>query len=231
ESIAKHKSNRELLFWMFRFLAPVKPLVFLACFYLAAAVGIEQLAVLQSGNVVDHISQLRGTGAPQGFWQWFVGAEGKTFRLKALERSLFHHDATLPLRDLLIVLVALTTVMLLLRYLRIVAESKLSMTLVFYIREAVYDKLQRVGFGFHDAISTGQLINRALTDLNNVRTFVQQGLLLSLEIVLVVGGYIIVIYSRNPWLAALSLLPLPIWTWYIMRFSTKVQPANQLVRE
>ena len=62
ESIAKHKSNRELLFWMFRFLAPVKPLVFLACFYLAAAVGIEQLAVLQSGNVVDHISQLRGTG-------------------------------------------------------------------------------------------------------------------------------------------------------------------------
>src|SRR6185369_7743661 len=112
----------------------------------------------------------------------------------------------------------------LLRYLRIVAEQKLSMTLVFYIREAVYDKLQRVGFGFHDAISTGQLINRALTDLNNVRNFVQSGLLLSLEIVLVVGGYIVVIYSRNPWLAALSLVPLPAWTWYILRFSKRVQP-------
>ena len=44
------------------------------------------------------------------------------------------------------------------------------MNMVFYIREAVYDKLQRVGFGFHDAMSTGQLINRALSDLQNVRS-------------------------------------------------------------
>jgi hypothetical protein len=29
----------------------------------------------------------------------------------------------------------------------------MSMTMVFYIREAVYDKLQRVGFGFHDVLS------------------------------------------------------------------------------
>jgi ATP-binding cassette subfamily B protein len=231
ESIGKTMTNRQLLGWMFKFLAPVKPLVFLACFYLAAAVGIEQLAVLQTGKVIDHIGHLGSGGAPRGFVRWFSSGEGHPFHLEALRRSLFHHDATLPIRDLLSVLVALTMVMLLLRYLRIVAESKLSMTLVFYIREAVYDKLQRVGFGFHDAISTGQLINRALTDLNNVRTFVQSGLLLSLEIVLVVSGYIIVIYSRNPWLAALSLVPLPIWTWYIIRFSKKVQPANQMVME
>src|SRR5207244_12714322 len=48
---------------------------------------------------------------------------------------------------------------------------------------------------------------------------------------LVVGAYFIVIYSRHPCLAGLSPLPLPIWTWYIMRFSRKVQPANQLVME
>ena len=56
ESIGKTKSNRQLLFWMFRFLSPVKPLAFLACFYLAAGVALEQLAVLQTGKVVDHIS-------------------------------------------------------------------------------------------------------------------------------------------------------------------------------
>jgi ATP-binding cassette subfamily B protein len=230
ESIGSTKSNQQLLFWMFRFLRPVKPLAFLACFYLAAGVGMEQLAVLQTGKVVDHISNyLRPAQGQPGFWAWFTGGQQVTF--EALKRSLLHHDPALPMLELLIVLVVLTLFLLLLRYLRIVAESKLSMTLVFYIREAVYDKLQRVGFGFHDAISTGQLINRALTDLNNVRTFVQQGLLLSLEIVLVVAGYIFVIYSRNPWLAALSLVPLPIWTWYIMRFSQKVQPANKLVME
>ena len=59
------------------------------------------------------------------------------------------------------------------RYLRVVTNTKLSMTMVYYIREAMYDKLQRVGFGFHDAISSGQLINRALTDLQNVRAFIE----------------------------------------------------------
>jgi ABC-type multidrug transport system fused ATPase/permease subunit len=176
---------------MFRFLTPVKPLAFLAILP-AAGVGMEQLTVLQTGKVVDHISNHLARMKRCGILDWFAGRR----RAPTLWRSLLHHDSNLPLRDLLLVLVALTSVMLLLRYLRIVAESKLSMTLVFYIREAVYDKLQRVGFGFHDAISTGQLINRALTDLNNVRTFVQQGLLLSLEIVLVVARYIVVIYSR-----------------------------------
>ena len=77
----------------------------------------------------------------------------------------------------------IVSTLLLLRYAREVAASKLSMTLVYYIREAVYDKLQHVGFAFHDVVSTGQLINRALTDLQNVRTFVQTAVLVTLEIV------------------------------------------------
>src|SRR5205823_8146116 len=126
-------------------------------------------------------------------------------------------DPAIPLRDIVLVLVLLVAAMLFIRYLRIVSESQLSMTMVFYIREAVYDKLQRVGFGFHDAISSGQLINRALTDLQNVRAFVQSAVLVTLEIGLVVGGYMLLLATRNPWVAALSLLPLPIWTLYTLR--------------
>jgi len=44
--------------------------------------------------------------------------------------------------------------------------------------------MQRVGFGFHDVISSGQLINRALSDLQNVRAFVQTAILTTLEILL-----------------------------------------------
>jgi len=67
-----------------------------------------------------------------------------------------------------------------LRYFREIANTRLSMTMVYYIREAVYDKIQRVGFSFHDKVSTGQLINRALTDLQNVRAFIQTALLVTL---------------------------------------------------
>jgi ATP-binding cassette subfamily B protein len=229
-------SNSQLVWWMFKFLSPVKPLVVLACFYLASYVGLELLAVRQTGRAVDHIRHLTVTrevsagAVRQGFWGWIWNEQGRPLSLGGLWDSVVG-AATAPLRDILLVLVVITSVFLLLRYLREVARSKMSMTLVFYIREAVYDKLQRVGFGFHDAISSGQLINRSLTDLNQVRTFVETSVLLTVEIVLVVVGYIALIATRSTWVAALSLVPLPIWTWYILRFSKKVQPANKLVME
>ena len=230
---AASMSNPQLLRWMFRFLAPVKPLIFLACFYLASYVGMELLTVRQTGQAIDHIKHLTGgqSAARNGFWAWAWSGEGEPLRMGGLAHALIGHDDTTPLRDIIIVLIALTSLLLVLRYLREVANSKLSMTMVFFIREAVYDKLQRVGFGFHDAISSGQLINRALTDLQNVRQFIQTAVLTSLEILLVVGGYVVLVYFQSPWLALLSLIPLPIWTLYILRFSKKVQPANKAVME
>src|SRR5581483_1748429 len=37
--------------------------------------------------------------------------------------------------------------------------------------------------------------------------------------------------TRNPYIAMLSLVPLPLWTWYILRFSRAVQPAAKAVME
>src|SRR5204862_3631066 len=93
------------------------------------------------------------------------------------------------------------------------------------------DKIQHVGFSFHDRVSTGQLINRALTDLQNVRSFIQTALLVTMEIGLIVGGYIILIFTLNPWLALVAAMPLPFWTWYILRFGKRVQPAGKAVME
>jgi ATP-binding cassette subfamily B protein len=148
-------------------------------------------------------------------WAWLNSAEPDAARLRHLIVGLA-------------VLVALYAV---LRYLREVANTRMSMEMVYYIREAIYDKLQRVGFGFHDAISSGQLINRALSDLQNVRTFVQTAVLVTLEIALVVLGNIALLATRNAWVALLALVPLPIWTYYILKFSKTVQPAAKAVME
>ncbi len=210
-------TDRQLFFWMFGFLRPVKMLVFLACLWLALWVSMEVLANRQAGETINHIKHLHLTqgGEPVGFRQWFRSGEPEAERLRGL---------TLLLCALVVGYGAF-------RYLKEVSNTKMSMCLVYYIREAVYDKLQRVGFGFHDAISTGQLINRALTDLQNVRGFVQTAVLTTLEIVLVVAFNIVLILTRNSWLAALSLAPLPLWTWYILRFSKRVQPAAKAVME
>jgi ATP-binding cassette subfamily B protein len=211
--------NRALLKWMFRFLRPVKGLAAICAIYVAFGVGAEVLTVQQTGTAVDHIKDLHASAAflarPIGFWSWISGTDPQPR----------------DLRHVVLILFGLVAAMSVLRYLREVANSKFSMSMVFYIREAIYDKLQRVGFSFHDALSSGQLINRALSDLQNVRNFVQTALLTTLEIVLVVGGYIALLVTRNPYVAVLSLVPLPLWVWYILRFSKIVQPVAKVAME
>jgi ATP-binding cassette subfamily B protein len=208
-------SNRQLFFWMFRFLRTVPLQVVFACVWLAAGVGTEVYTTHTTGDAVNRIKELHQTGRVESFRQWLHTTE----------------PSGMALRHAIVVLAILVALLICFRYLRIVAESKMSMNMVYFIREAVYDKLQRVGFGFHDAISTGQLINRALTDLQNVRSFIQTAILATLDIVLIVGGYIILIAFLNRWLAVLSVLPLPIWTFYILRFSRRVQPVAKTVME
>ena len=209
-------SNRFLFFWMFRFLKPVKGVVFFACVWLTLAVAVEILVAKWIERAVDRIQTLGVAKSAPGFWQWF-------WRDPSGGAQNFRH--------VMLILCGLMLATLLLRYLKEVANTKMSMHLVYFIREAVYDKLQRVGFAFHDALSSGQLINRALSDLQNVRAFVQTAVLTTLDIVLAVGGYIILMITINPWLALLSLVPLPIWTYYILRFSKVVQPAAKSVME
>lgn len=203
-------TNPQLIRWMFGFLRPVKPLVVLAVLWLSLGVGLEVFAVKLPGDAVNLIQQIHfsKTAVDAGFWAWIRGDEPEAARL----------------RFIILAMTGLVVLMGGVRYLREVAYSKMSMNMVFFIREAVYDKLQRVGFSFHDSVSSGQLINRALSDLQNVRAFIQTAVLVTLEILLVVGGYIVLIFTRSPWIALLSLVPLPIWVWYILRFSRRVQP-------
>jgi len=213
----RQPGNRSLLRWMFGFLSPVKSRVAAACLYLALRTGAEILAVYATAQAITQIKvvQFSDTVARLGFWAW-IGSESA--------------DAV-GLRRIIGLLVACTLALGIFTYLREVAGAKLSMEMVFYLREAVYDKLQRVGFGFHDTISTGELINRSLSDLQNVRVFVNSAVLVTLDIVLIVGGCIALFLTRSVWVAALALVPLPIWTWYILRFSRKAQPTLAAVME
>ncbi|MDB5328417.1 MAG: transporter transrane region [Phycisphaerales bacterium] len=210
--------NRTLVLWMLGFIKPVRNQAAWCCVVLTCAIAVEVYAVQISGRAVNQLNKIHtATDAThKGLWKWFF--------------STTDIDA-FTLRYLLLLLVVFVCAMAVLRYAREVANSKFSMNMVFFLREAIYDKLQRVGFGFHDSNSSGQLINRSLSDLQNVRTFAQSALLLTLEIILVVTGYILLILSKNVWVALLALAPLPIWTIYTIRFSKKVQPAAKAVLE
>jgi len=210
-------TNRQLLRWQFAFLKPVKLLLSLACLYLVLGVCAEIAAARITMEAINGIKAIHFSDAhpDTGVWSWLIGGSAEAVSLRRIVLLLAGCTATLGV----------------LQYLREVTNAKVSMHMVFYIREAVYDKLQQAGFAFHDALSTGELINRSLSDLQNVRAFVQTAVLTTLEIILIVIGYVVLLLSRSPWAALIALTPLPVWTWYILRFSRRAQPASKAVME
>jgi ABC-type multidrug transport system fused ATPase/permease subunit len=208
-------SNRELTRWMFQFLKPVKWLAILSCSIVAFSNLIERQILDQIGNTITALMLIKPFEGSANAWTWFSS-----------------NDAGVgPLRHVLIAWTILFATWAIVRYLREIVGNKFSMDGVFHLREAIYDKLQRVGLGFHDSTSSGQLINRALTDLQNVRQFIQASLQQCVDIATAVPIFMSLIFAKNPWLGLLAVVPLPFWVIYIMRFSRRAQPAAKLAME
>ncbi|MCE7796127.1 ABC transporter ATP-binding protein/permease [Sphingobium sufflavum] len=78
------------------------------------------------------------------------------------------------------------------------------------LRLTFFEKLQRLDFGFHDRIHSGDLITRGMLDLEGVRGFLEVGLQRIVQLVLLagVGGWLL--FTRDPLLASVTLLFLPV---------------------
>lgn len=67
-----------------------------------------------------------------------------------------------------------------------ILRSKLSHNVVFDIRSAVYNALQRHSFSFHDRSNSGELISRATTDIRRLQNFWHAMLYTNIEVFIVI---------------------------------------------
>jgi ATP-binding cassette subfamily B protein len=75
-------------------------------------------------------------------------------------------------------------------------------------RNALYDKIQRLPFGFHDHTQTGQLMSRCTEDVSSLTRFAGQGAVEFLNVVLLLIGILFLLFRENLTLTLLSLIPL-----------------------
>ncbi len=108
--------------------------------------------------------------------------------------------------------------------------ERLSQSVAFDIRNDIFSKIQRLSFSYHDKNQTGQLMVRATDDVEKVRMFIGQGLLLALQSVVLLFGTLIIISISN-WQLTLAILPiLPLAMILFMVFSTVAQPLFMAVQ-
>ncbi|MBT3363620.1 MAG: ABC transporter ATP-binding protein [Chloroflexi bacterium] len=91
-------------------------------------------------------------------------------------------------------------------YLSEVASQKTA----YDIRNALYDRLQRLCFSYHDVNQTGQLMSRATADVEAVRMFVSMGLVGLLQYIAMTAGIVTILVIINWQLALMSMAVLPV---------------------
>ncbi len=93
------------------------------------------------------------------------------------------------------------------------------------IRNAMYDRLQRLSFAYHDKNQTGQLMSRATVDVEAVRMFLAMGLLGLAGIVLQVGSITVLLIILNWKLALMTLAFVPLVAWRTIDVSARLRPV------
>jgi ATP-binding cassette, subfamily B, multidrug efflux pump len=88
--------------------------------------------------------------------------------------------------------------------------ERLSHYVGYDIRDDFYNKVQHLPFSYHDQSQMGQIITRAITDVDAVRTFLAQGLIDSVNILLIIVGTALAMLAINARLTVFALIPIPI---------------------
>ena len=81
------------------------------------------------------------------------------------------------------------------------------------LRMAIYDKIQRLDFHFHDHAHSGDLITRGMLDIEGLRMFVDTGILRMIVLSLLIGISSYNLFSADPLLAAVALSFVPLVAW------------------
>jgi ATP-binding cassette subfamily B protein len=88
--------------------------------------------------------------------------------------------------------------------------ERLSQFVSYDIRNDFYDKVQHLPFAYHDQFQMGQIITRAITDVETIRAFIAQGMVDAINVGLIIIGVIIAMMSLSVPLSLVALLPIPL---------------------
>ncbi|HRJ44931.1 MAG TPA: ABC transporter ATP-binding protein, partial [Caldilineaceae bacterium] len=110
-------------------------------------------------------------------------------------------------------------------------SEQMSQGVAFDFRNELFEKIQRLSFSYHDRNRTGQLMIRATDDVEKLRGFIGQGLLMAVQaLVLLVGTLTILLFTNfRLTLVILPILPLALILFAV--FGAVAQPLFAAVQE
>lgn len=107
----------------------------------------------------------------------------------------------------------------------------LSQAVAYDLRNAIYDRLQRLSYAYHDRQQTGQLMSRATADVEAVRMFIFQGTLRMVYTLVLFLAACYLMITLNWQLTLLVFALLPVIAWRAITTSTQLRPQWRKIQD
>ena len=98
------------------------------------------------------------------------------------------------------------------------------------LRNAIFEKLQRLSFSYHDKAQTGKLMVRMTSDVEMVRTFAGSGFLQLVSAIVLLIGTLVILFSTNVMLTLIFLGMIPFIGVIFAVFIRQVMPLSRTVQ-
>ncbi len=110
-------------------------------------------------------------------------------------------------------------------YVRRFIGGRVALDVQFDLRNAIYERLQRLDLASHDELSTGQLVSRASSDVGLLQGMLSLLPITAGNLVMVVVSLVVMVIL-SPLLTVVALVAVPALAWVALSLRTKVFPAT-----
>jgi len=106
-----------------------------------------------------------------------------------------------------------------------------SQNVAYDLRNQLHVKLQSLSFSYHDQAETGQLLTRAVNDVDRIRFLTGRAFVRLVEVVTLILGIAIAMLLLHPLLALLTLLIVPLLAHRALTFGRHYRPLSRAIRQ
>jgi ATP-binding cassette subfamily B protein len=185
-----------------------------------AQLAVPQLLQGIIDTIVTNVGNKAILNLPPNFQQ--ISAERLGLDLSSMTVELENAPRALVIAGVTIVVFAIARG--LFSFTQAYASQVLSHNIAFDLRNDLFAKIQRLSFSYHDRNRTGQLMIRATDDVERLRLFLGQGLLMALQAFLLLTGTLVILLITNFKLTLVILPILPVALVIFMVFGRMAQP-------
>ena len=109
--------------------------------------------------------------------------------------------------------------------------ERASQGVAYDLRNALFERIERLSFSYYDRVQTGQLVTRLTNDVEQIRQFAGNGIVQLAAATIMLAGSTVLLLALNWRLALVALATMPVILTLIVRFVRSIGPLFREVQQ